>query len=74
MAHHVAHALPPAPRFVGRDEELRALRTCWQAGLRGVIALNRTDEARTVLENVLSHRLRIGDPRARQTEAILREL
>jgi AAA ATPase domain len=39
MAQHIAHRLPPAPQFVGRDEELAELRARWKAEPRGVIAL-----------------------------------
>jgi hypothetical protein len=39
MADQVAHALPLAPQFVGRDQELAELRAMWAAGSRDVIAL-----------------------------------
>jgi hypothetical protein len=39
MEHRVVHALPTAPQFVGRDQELRQLRSSWQEATRGVIAL-----------------------------------
>ncbi len=35
----VVHPLPPAPNFVGREEELEALHAAWGAGARGVVAL-----------------------------------
>ncbi|HWE35209.1 MAG TPA: hypothetical protein VG406_01455 [Isosphaeraceae bacterium] len=33
------HPLPPAPRFVGREAELVALRHLWTGGVTGVVAL-----------------------------------
>jgi hypothetical protein len=33
------HRLPPAPKFVGRDVELRMLDDAWKSGFRGVLAL-----------------------------------
>ncbi|HZY90473.1 MAG TPA: hypothetical protein VFE78_36965, partial [Gemmataceae bacterium] len=35
----VVHPLPPAPDFLGRRDELDALRDFWQGGGRGVLAL-----------------------------------
>ncbi|HEX5269894.1 MAG TPA: hypothetical protein VFW33_05385, partial [Gemmataceae bacterium] len=35
----LAHRLPPAPHFVGRDEEVSRLRHAWASGRRGVLAL-----------------------------------
>jgi hypothetical protein len=35
----LVHRLPPAPHFVGREVELQELRTGWQSGFRGVLAL-----------------------------------
>lgn len=35
----LVHRLPPAPHFVGRDEELARLRDAWTSGFRGVLAL-----------------------------------
>jgi hypothetical protein len=35
----VVHRLPPAPHFVGREEELAELRGYWMTGFRGVLAL-----------------------------------
>jgi len=37
--HCQVHPLPSAPQFVGRETELAELRSLWQAGTRGVIAL-----------------------------------
>ena len=37
--YRVVHPLPPAPQFVGREAELAELRSLWQRGTRGVIAL-----------------------------------
>jgi hypothetical protein len=41
---------------------------------RSLIALNRSQEARSALEEVRAIRLRIGDFRAEQTEALIRSL
>jgi hypothetical protein len=35
----LVHRLPPAPHFVGRDDELTQLRNAWASGFRGVVAL-----------------------------------
>src|SRR5262249_42118559 len=35
----VVHPLPAAPNFVGRQDELGAVRDCWRSGFRGVLAL-----------------------------------
>jgi hypothetical protein len=35
----LVHPLPPTPTFVGREEELEALRRFWNAGAPGVLAL-----------------------------------
>jgi len=35
----LVHRLPPAPHFVGRDNELARLRDAWTSGCRGVLAL-----------------------------------
>jgi hypothetical protein len=41
---------------------------------RSLAAQDRRAEARPILEMVLSLRKRIGDPRVKQTEALLREV
>ena len=41
---------------------------------RALVALKRPDEARLILEEVRTLRLRIGDFRAEQTEALIRSL
>ena len=35
----LVHRLPPAPHFVGREDELAGLHRLWQTGFRGVLAL-----------------------------------
>jgi hypothetical protein len=62
----LAHPLPPAPHFVGRQAELDELRGLWQSGFSGVVALvglggaGKTAVAARFLEDVLT---RAGDPR-----------
>jgi hypothetical protein len=56
----LVHPLPPAPHFVGRQDELTELRTLWQARFRGVIALvglggaGKTAVAANFLEGLLA--------------------
>jgi hypothetical protein len=57
---HLVHRLPPAPNFVGREEELAAVRDLWTSGFRGVLALvglggaGKTAIAGRFLEEVLA--------------------
>ncbi|MFD8866317.1 hypothetical protein ACFV1F_18415 [Streptomyces sp. NPDC059590] len=60
----IIHALPPAPGFVGRAEELAALHRFWQGGEPGVLALLGLGGAgKTALAGEFLTRLkRAGDP------------
>jgi hypothetical protein len=60
---HLVHRLPPAPHFVGRDEELARLCDAWSSGFRGVLALvglggaGKTAVAARFLDDLLAGRV-----------------
>ncbi len=62
LAPRLVHPLPPAPHFVGREPELAELRSFWQAGGRGVLALvglggaGKTAVAARFLDELTAHR------------------
>ena len=85
----VFHPLPSAPHFVGRDSELEAVRAWWrqsclpvsvgaaEAGhVLGQALANQADlhAAVTILQETRALRLRLEDPKVRQTEERLKGL